>query len=331
MNLWRVKIDEKSGRVLAPPEPMTTPSLWSGEMSFSRDGKRVAYASLDWRSTLLKVAFDPEAEKTVGPPLPVFKSTQPIRDHQVSPDGEWVAFGLTGGQEDIFVSRMDGKETRRLTDDGFRDRGPAWSPDGSRLAFYSDRQRDLSGLGDPARRQRARAVDVFQGLREFSHLVAGRNAGRYGGDRRRVALDRRAAGSVAALRSAHAGHGRPGKVLASLLVPGRALDRGHRRAPGRRHPGRGDLHGRDRALRKVRRRPRPRVEDSHLPRGRAPAARPRQPRSLDPRHRDETFPPALPGRGLCGRREHRYHPRQPVDHLHGDGDRGRRLGGGAQI
>ncbi|MDQ6892582.1 MAG: protein kinase [Acidobacteriota bacterium] len=139
MNLWRVKIDEKSGRVLAPPEPMTTPSLWSGEMSFSRDGKRVAYASLDWRSTLLKVAFDPEAEKTVGPPLPVFKSTQPIRDHQVSPDGEWVAFGQTGGQEDIFVSRMDGKETRRLTDDGFRDRGPAWSPDGTRLAFYSDR------------------------------------------------------------------------------------------------------------------------------------------------------------------------------------------------
>jgi len=139
MNLWRVRIDEKSGRVLAEPEPMTTPSLWSGELSFSRDGKRLAYASLDWRSTLLKIAFDPESEKTVGPPLPILKSTQPIRDHQVSPDGEWVAFVQTGGQEDLFVSRMDGKELRRLTDDAFRDRGPTWSPDGKRLAFYSDR------------------------------------------------------------------------------------------------------------------------------------------------------------------------------------------------
>ncbi|MEO8430020.1 MAG: protein kinase [Acidobacteriota bacterium] len=139
MNIWRARIEEKTGRVLAEPEPVTTPSLWSGELSFSRDGKRVAYASLDWRSTLLKIAFDPESEKTVGSPQRVLKTPQPIRDHQVSPDGEWVAFGQTGGQEDIFVSRMDGKESRRLTDDGFRDRGPAWSPDGKTLAFYSDR------------------------------------------------------------------------------------------------------------------------------------------------------------------------------------------------
>ena len=59
MNLWRVRLDEKSGRVLSQPEPMTTPSLWSGELSFSRDGARLAYASLDWRSTLLKAGFDP--------------------------------------------------------------------------------------------------------------------------------------------------------------------------------------------------------------------------------------------------------------------------------
>jgi dipeptidyl aminopeptidase/acylaminoacyl peptidase len=34
---------------------------------------------------------------------------------------------------------MDGGQFRRLTDDGFRDRGPAWAPDGHRIAFYSDR------------------------------------------------------------------------------------------------------------------------------------------------------------------------------------------------
>jgi Tol biopolymer transport system component len=37
------------------------------------------------------------------------------------------------------VARTNGREFRRLTDDESRDRAPAWSPDGRRLAFYSDR------------------------------------------------------------------------------------------------------------------------------------------------------------------------------------------------
>lgn len=46
---------------------------------------------------------------------------------------------LAGPQEDLLVSRSDGSNLRRLTDDPFRDRGPTWSPDGEAIAFYSDR------------------------------------------------------------------------------------------------------------------------------------------------------------------------------------------------
>ncbi len=139
MNLWRVPIDEGSGRLLGDPDPVTTPSTWSGGIAFSRDGSRLAFASHDWTSTLLRVAFDPARQVIVGAPAAIFKSTRPVRDHELSPDGQWVAYNESGPQEDLFVARTDGSRYLRLTDDGFRDRGATWSPDGRRLAFYSDR------------------------------------------------------------------------------------------------------------------------------------------------------------------------------------------------
>jgi Tol biopolymer transport system component len=138
LNLWRIPIDEGSGRVLGESEPVTTPSGWSGWASLSRDGKALAYASLEFRSTLLRVGFDPDRGETTGSAVSVIRSTLPIRDHAVSPDGKRVAF-TTAGHEDLFVVGMDGSSFRRLTDDAFRDRGPTWSPDGERLVFYSDR------------------------------------------------------------------------------------------------------------------------------------------------------------------------------------------------
>jgi Tol biopolymer transport system component len=139
-----VPIDERSGRVLGALEPVTTPSTWSGHLSFSRDGTKLAFGALEYRSTLLRVPFDPAREAVTGPAVPILKGTRPIRDHDVSPDGQWVAFTEAGVQEDLFVARVDGTELRRLTDDGFRDRGPAWAPDGTRVAFYSDRAGDYN-------------------------------------------------------------------------------------------------------------------------------------------------------------------------------------------
>lgn len=114
MNLWRVAIDERSGATQGEPTPVTTPSLWVDGLSFSRDGTRLAYGSLDWRTTLYRAELDAQGGRLAGAPLPVLKGTQPIRDHQLSPDGQWLVFNRVTTQEDLFVARVDGSQSRRL-------------------------------------------------------------------------------------------------------------------------------------------------------------------------------------------------------------------------
>jgi Tol biopolymer transport system component len=145
MNLWRVPIDEASGTATGPPAPLSVPSGWAGHASLAADGRTLAYASRDVRTTLVRAPLDPARGRVSGPPAVVLRGSLELRDQALSPDGEWIAF-TTGGREDVFVVRADGTGFRQLTDDAFRDRGPAWSPDGRRLAFYSNREGDYQAF-----------------------------------------------------------------------------------------------------------------------------------------------------------------------------------------
>jgi dipeptidyl aminopeptidase/acylaminoacyl peptidase len=139
MNLWRVAIAERSGEVLGSPEPVTTPSEWSALPSFSRDGRRLLYATNDDHSFVEQVPFDPASGRVSGPPAVVFQGARSVQTCDPSPDGAWLALWSGSPQDDLLLVRRDGSELRQLTDDPAHDRAPLWSPDGRQILFYSDR------------------------------------------------------------------------------------------------------------------------------------------------------------------------------------------------
>jgi dipeptidyl aminopeptidase/acylaminoacyl peptidase len=105
-----------------------------------------------------------------------FIALKAVGDPQLSPDGRWVAYGVTEyslkdnrGTGRIWLAELATGQTRRLTEGPGSDRQPRWSPDGTTLAFVSTRQNGpqlwvLSIAGGEARRVTSLADGVSDPL-----------------------------------------------------------------------------------------------------------------------------------------------------------------------
>jgi Tol biopolymer transport system component len=140
MNLWRVRIDERNGKTRGKPEPVTTPAEAMAYLSFSADGRTFAYAEVRQRNNLFSVGYDAARQAVTGEPVLVGSGAHNVTVFSFSPDDSRLVYDAVGDvQEDLWVMNSDGSGRRRLTDDPFRDRSPAWSPKGDEIVFMSDR------------------------------------------------------------------------------------------------------------------------------------------------------------------------------------------------
>ena len=139
MNLWRIAVDESSGRALAAPEPVTAGVQAAAALPrFSKDGARLVFRSRVASVNPVAIPFDPATFRAGAPVLLDTRNNIRIPSN-VSRDGRVIAYYSIGEhQEDLFVGPPDGP-MRRVTDDAARDRGPEFTRDGRSLVFYSNR------------------------------------------------------------------------------------------------------------------------------------------------------------------------------------------------
>ncbi len=140
MNIWRIAVDEATGKAAGAPEPVTNGVQASAAWPrLSKDGSRLAFRSRVKAVNPVAIPFDPLTLRAGAPR--VLDGSNNIRvPSDVSPDGSEIAyFGIGERLEDLYIGPPNGSRIRHLTDDAPRDRAPKFTRDGKSVVFYSTR------------------------------------------------------------------------------------------------------------------------------------------------------------------------------------------------
>lgn len=139
MNVWRVKIDERSGQTRGAPQSFVVPASHVRFLNWAANGKRFIFSQAERRVALFSIAFDRARMEVAGEPAQTWATLNDITNFSFSPDGAQIVYDTVGDpHEDLWIARIDGSGRRRLVGGGLN-RVPQWSPNGDEILFYSNR------------------------------------------------------------------------------------------------------------------------------------------------------------------------------------------------
>ncbi len=116
-------------------------------------GSGAAHYSLSPTGSLVYLPGEPQGASNSlvwvtrqGTAQPLPASARPYRDPRLSPDGKGLAVAIRGPRNsDVWVYEIARNTLTRLTFEG-SNRAPLWTPDGKRIAYYSERGPSTAGI-----------------------------------------------------------------------------------------------------------------------------------------------------------------------------------------
>jgi serine/threonine-protein kinase len=156
--------------------------LDSAQLSFSSEGTLV-YVSGDADTSLNPIDW----MSADGKPSPLRAAKSAWSNPRFSPDGRKLAFQVSNaGQSDIWVYEFGRDAMTQVTFDPSQDVVPVWTPDGTRLAFSSDRAKpgifnmywvNADGTGDVTRLFESQETQVASSWHPSGEFLAFHQAG----------------------------------------------------------------------------------------------------------------------------------------------------------
>jgi eukaryotic-like serine/threonine-protein kinase len=166
INLWRLPVSA-NGAPAGEAQQLTTGAGQDIHAALSRDGRRLAFATLKQNADLWKLPVSPENGHATGPPREVVATTREDSRGAWSRDVRRIAFNSDrSGDMNIWIHSLEDGSVRQVTKGPGGDFQPNWSPDEKNLAFFSSRSGHPNiwevelGSGRLAQLTRNRSIDI---------------------------------------------------------------------------------------------------------------------------------------------------------------------------